>query len=323
MRALREDQSDQSAVIAAAPVDVGTAIAAFIASLRDARGASDHTVRAYAGELQRFLAWLPGQGFAGGTAAIDAVLLRAYVADRAAAADLAPASTARLIACLRAFCRFCARTGRRTGDPSALLRGPRVRRALPHWLEPDDIMRLLAAPQGDDEAALRDRAILETMYSTGVRVSELVGLDDADIDVQAGSCVVRGKGRTERLGLLGGPALAALAAYRERRDAVHGPGEAARGVFLSVRHRRSGGRRLNTRDVARILLGHLIAAGLSTRTTPHTLRHSFATHLVQAGADIRSVQELLGHASLSTTAIYTHLSVDALREVYRKAHPRA
>jgi integrase/recombinase XerC len=205
----------------------------------------------------------------------------------------------------------------------ALLRGPRQRRALPHWLEPDEITALLAAPHGGDEAAVRDKALLETLYSTGMRVGELVAVNDADLDPAAGTCLIRGKGRKERLGLLGGPALAALAAYRLRRDAIHGGGAPDRGTFLSVRARHRGGRRLTDRDVRRILLRYLVACDLSRKITPHTLRHSFATHLVQAGADIRSVQELLGHASLSTTAIYTHLSLDALREVYRKAHPRA
>ncbi len=301
----------------------GQAAAAFAAHLRDARNASPHTLRAYARELATLVAWLaaeapdvlaPGQ-LTGGT-------LRAFVASRAAA-GLAPASTARLVACLRAFCRFLAASGRIDGDPSALLRGPRARRRLPHWLEPDEIVRLLAAPSGDGEAARRDRAILETLYSTGMRVGELVAVNDPDVDLAAGTVRVRGKGRKERLALLGGPARAAFASYVELRDRIHGSGGTDHGTFRSVAAKRGGGRRLSDRDVRRILARHLLTAGLSGKTTPHTLRHSFATHLVQAGAGIREVQELLGHASISTTSIYTHLSLDALREVYRQAHPRA
>jgi integrase/recombinase XerC len=293
--------------------DLPAARAAFIDHLTRGRDASPHTVRAYAGELDRLIAW------AGDRATCDAAALRAYAASRAAG-GLAPASLARLAACLRAFTRWGVRTGRLAGDPAALLRGPRRRRTLPHWLEPDDVARLLAAPSGDDEAALRDRAILETLYAAGLRVGELVAMDDADLDLAGGTLRIHGKGKIERLGLLGPPAVAAVMAYRACRNSLHPPGAA---TFVSVRAKRSGGRRLATRDVARILRRHLIAAGLSTRTTPHTLRHSFATHLVQAGADLRAVQELLGHASIGTTAIYTHLSLDVLREVYRRAHPLA
>ncbi len=322
MHHLRQAEPDRALTRA----DVGPwdqAAAAFAAHLRDARNASPHTLRAYIRELATFSAWLTAEApdvtapsqLSGGT-------LRAFVAARAAE-GLAPASTARLVACLRAFCRFLAATGRIDGDPSALLRGPRARRHLPHWLEPDEVVRLLAVPEGDSEAARRDRALLEVLYSTGMRVGELVAADDPDVDLGAGTVRVRGKGRKERLALLGGPARAAFAAYVEVRDRMHGSGESDRGTFLSIAAKRGGGRRLSDRDVRRILARHLLTAGLSGKTTPHTLRHSFATHLVQAGAGIREVQELLGHASISTTAIYTHLSLDALREVYRQAHPRA
>lgn len=295
---------------------------AFLAQLRDAQGASPHTLRAYAREIAGFVHWCAEAQGATTVAAVDGTRLRRFLAHRASA-HLAPASLARLVAVLRAFGRFLATSERLPANPAGLLRAPRQRRKLPHWLEREEIERLLAAPAGSDEAACRDRAILEVLYSSGMRVGELVALDDAHCDCIGGVAVVRGKGRKERLALLGAPAVRALEAYRRLRDQAHGPGRAERGVFLSVRTpRRRGGRRLSTRDVHRILRRALLLAGLSTRTSPHTLRHTFATHLLQAGADIRAVQELLGHASLNTTQIYTHLTMDVLAAIYRQAHPR-
>jgi integrase/recombinase XerC len=316
---------------------IAAAVTAFVAHLRDGRQASMHTVRGYSRELEELLGWLRRE--ADDLLTIDQLspgTLRRYVAARAAGgeakgmdsagpAGLAPASIARLVSCLRAFGRFLALSERLPASPAAALRTPRVRRALPHVLEPAEVEALLAAPQGDDEVACRDRAIFEVLYSAGIRVGELVSLDDRRLDLAAGVVTVRGKGRKERLAMLGGPARAALERYRRLRDQVHGPDPAGdRGVFLSAKAgKRHGGKRLADRDVRRILAHHLAAAGMSPRTTPHTLRHSFATHLLRAGADIREVQELLGHASLNTTQIYTHLTIEALRAVYDEAHPRA
>ena len=170
---------------------------------------------------------------------------------------------------------------------------------------------------GDSRAARRDRAILEMLYSTGMRVGELVALTDERLDRFGGVATLRGKGRKERLAPIGAPAVAALEAYQLTRDAAHGRAR-ARATFLSLR-----GKPLADRDVRRILARAIKIAGIAPKTSPHTLRHTFATHLLRAGADIRAVQELLGHASLNTTQIYTHLSLTALREVYAKAHPRA
>jgi integrase/recombinase XerC len=308
---------------------------AFIAHLRDARQASIHTLRAYQHELTIWLTWCQKQQTdAMPVTQLDAMMLRLYLADRAAGSlesstpTTAPsaATLARSVAALRAFGKFLATSERLGGNPAALLRSPRVRRKLPHYLETHDLEALLNAPQGEDEAANRDRAILETLYSTGMRVGELVSLNDRNIDVIGGIALVRGKGRKERLAPLGAPAVRALEMYRRQRDELHGRGTDTRGVFLSVvsaKRGTGGGRRLSDVDVRRLLQRHLRACGLSTKTTPHTLRHSFATHLLHAGADIRAVQELLGHSSLNTTQIYTHLTIDALRAVYRKAHPRA
>ena len=284
-----------------------------------AKASSLHTQRAYVRELTGLGRWLAEVHPSITTSStLDHGLLRGYLADRAAS-GLAPASTARLAACLRSFGRWLAVTERVPANPAALLRAPRVKRSLPVFMETPDLELLLAAPTGDDEAPVRDRAMLEVLYSTGMRVGELVGSDDRDYDLIGGVVRVRGKGRRERLAPLGRPALAALRTYRSLRDRVHGvDATKARGTFLSL-----NGLRLYDRDVRRILQKHLLTAGLSSKIHPHTLRHSFATHLLQAGADIRAVQELLGHKSLNTTQIYTHLTIEALREAYAKAHPRA
>ncbi len=317
------------------------AISTFIAHLRDIRQASVHTQRAYTRELADFLAWSQRDGSEKTVSEIEPLLLRGFIAHRAPL--LSRTSLARTVAVLRSFGKFLVSSERLLANPASLLRSPRAERKLPHYLERDEIARLLASPEGHDERALRDRALLETLYSTGVRVSELVGLDDRDCDLIGGVAVVRGKGRKERLALLGQLAIAALEAYQRERDRVHGRDSASlhgrdsasvknsagkkakkpRGVFLSIATvNRHGGQRLADRDVRRILALHLTLTGLSPKSSPHTLRHTFATHLVQAGADIRAVQELLGHASLNTTQIYTHLTIDALREVYDRAHPR-
>lgn len=293
---------------------LGAAVEAFLAQLRDARNASPHTIRGYANDLSGVVAAF---GADADTASLDARRLRDHVAGRAAA-GLAPASLARLVAAIRSFGRWLALTGRAGASPAGLLRAPRQGRKLPRWLEPEEIERLLQAPQGDGFAPVRARAVLETLYSTGMRVGELCGLDDGRLDLLGGVAVLRGKGRKERLAPLGAPAIRALEAWRLVRDAAFGRGGRDAAVFRGTR-----GGRLDQREVRRILADAITEAGLAGRTTPHTLRHSFATHLLRAGADIRSVQELLGHASLATTQIYTHLSIDDLREAYRRAHPRA
>lgn len=304
------------------------AIDAFLSHLRDARQSSPHTLRAYAHELAIFLEWSLSEQPAGCTVAdLTPLLLRHWLAARVGQErGPAPATLARTVAALRAFGRFLAVTERLMANPAVLLRSPRVGRKLPHYLESRDIEALLSAPAGVDEQALRDRAILEMLYSTGMRVGELVAIEDRHLNLIGSVVLLRGKGRKERLAPLGAPAVRAFEQYQVARDREHGRSVSGRASFLScgtAKYHSGGGRRLSTRDVGRILSRHLAAAGLSPKTSPHTLRHSFATHLVQAGADIRAVQELLGHSSLNTTQIYTHLTIEALREVYRKAHPRA
>lgn len=244
--------------------------------------------------------------------------LRGYVA-ALHEAGYARSSIARKLASLRSFYRFAQRQQMCDSNPAKPLRNPRAQRKLPHFLTSDEIGKLFKAPSSRDALGLRDRAILETMYSAGLRVSEVVGLNDGDLDFEDAIARIRGKGRKERLAPLGRFALEALRDYLRTRKLAP---DAATGRAASTFVNRFGNR-LTTRSVGRMLEKYIVLTGLDSRTSPHTLRHSFATHLLDRGADIRSVQELLGHKSLVTTQIYTHLSTANLREVYLKAHPRA
>lgn len=234
-------------------------------------------------------------------------------------AGYARSSIARKLASLRSFYRFAQRQNMADSNPAKPLRNPRGQRKLPHFLTNDEVGRLLAAPSLHERLGLRDHAILETIYSGGLRVSEVVGLNDGDLDFDEGIARIRGKGRKERLSPLGQYAIDALHQYFRQReiDSSEATGRAAP-VFVN-----RFGKRLTTRSVGRMLEKYIQLCGIDSRTSPHTLRHSFATHLLDRGADIRSVQELLGHKSLVTTQIYTHLSTANLREVYLRAHPRA
>ncbi len=231
----------------------------------------------------------------------------------------AKTTVARRLAAVRAFGKFLCRQGVLQINPALALRGPRLDKKLPHFLTLEQVEALLNAPTGFDPLARRDHAILEVLYSAGLRVSELVGLNTEDATLPDGVLVVRGKGKKERLALLGPHAIRALQVWLADREALlaqHGLQSEA--VFLN-----KTATRLTTRSVGRLLEKYLERAGLDPRTTPHTLRHSFATHLLDNGADIRGVQELLGHKSLNTTQVYTHISTKRLQESYDKAHPRA
>ncbi len=228
-------------------------------------------------------------------------------------------TVARKMSCLRTFFRFLGRRGLVKQNPAKAMRTPRREKRLPSFLDEKEIAALLAAPQGDAFDTLRDRAILEVLYSGGLRVSELSGLDLHALDLGQGVARVLGKGRKERLALLGGPAVAALREYLDaRRDLLSHLERETEAVFLN----RLGGR-LDVRSVRRLLDKHVTAAGIGKAVSPHTLRHSFATHLLNRGMDLRSVQELLGHASIATTQIYTHVTTARLKEVYDRAHPHA
>lgn len=295
------------------------AVTRFLQYLRVERNASELTIKSYREDLAALAAYLAhAHGRQVKASAITTLDLRGYVASLHEA-NYAKTTIARRLASMRSFFRFGQREGWTNTNPAKPLRTPRKPRELPHFLSSEDLARLLDTPPANKPLGLRDRAMLETLYSAGLRVSELVGLNDDDVDHAAGIVRVRGKGRKERLAPLGSFAQKALGRWLEKRKLAPALArQPSRPVFTN-----KFGKRLTTRSVGRLLEKHLQVARLDRRTTPHTLRHSFATHLLDRGADIRSVQELLGHKSLSTTQIYTHLSTAGLRKVYEKAHPRA
>ncbi len=296
------------------------AFAEFLRHLALERNASPHTVKAYREDLAQALDFFRGRLSQQNPAPdrLTTRLLRAYLAwlhDQ----GYAKTTLSRRVSAVRSWCRFMCRQGVLSANPADGLRGPRQDKRLPHFLSVEDVSRLIDAPPADTPLGLRDRALLETLYSAGLRVSELTGMNVEDVDLAEGLATVRGKGRKERLALLGPPALAALRRWLESRGAVTGAlSRPQPALFLN-----KNGTRLSSRSVGRLLEKYLKQAGLDPRTSPHTLRHSFATHLLDNGADIRSVQELLGHRSLSTTQIYTHVTTTRLQESYDKAHPRA
>lgn len=291
----------------------------FLRYLQVERNSSDLTIKSYREDLTSLTEYLTEAfGHDPKPSEITPIDLRGYVA-ALHEAGYAKSSVARRLASLRSFFRFCQREGIVDNNPAKPLRNPRRDRKLPHFLSTEEIGKLLDAPPATKSLGLRDRAILETMYSAGLRVSETVGVNDEDLDFENGLVRVRGKGKRERLAPLGSYASRAVKRWvQERKLSPKEPKGGTAPVFTN-----KFGRRLTTRSVGRLLEKHLQHAGLDTRTTPHTLRHSFATHLLDRGADIRSVQELLGHKSLITTQIYTHVSTAGLREAYEKAHPRA
>lgn len=296
-----------------------TAIESFQRYLRIERNASPLTLKSYSEDLESLQIYFREQvGTLPEPRDTHIGQLRGYVS-YLHACGYARSTIARRLACLRTFFRYCSREGLCESNPAKALRTPRGGRKLPHFLTSDQISKLLETPPANTPQGLRDRAMLETTYSAGLRVAELVGLNLSDWDRDAGVVRVRGKGRKERIAPVGSYATKALDRWLEvRRPDPTAPVQHHDAVFLN-----RFGRRLTTRSVGRMLEGHLQAAGLESRTTPHTLRHSFATHLLDGGADLRSVQELLGHKSLTTTQIYTHVSTRRLRETYEKAHPHA
>lgn len=294
-------------------------IGQFLRFLDVERNASDLTIKSYREDLFDLADFITEEGRK--TIAprdVTPTHLRSYVA-ALHDAGYAKTSIARKLASLRSFYRYAQRQGIADSNPAKPLRNPRGGRKLPHFLTDEEVLKLLNAPSKSDTMGLRDRAILETMYSAGLRVSELVGLCDGDIDFEEGTIRVRGKGRKERFGSLGKFASQALQYYFRVRHRSEKENDARKGATFVNRY----GNRLTTRSVARMLEKYIQVTGLDTRTSPHTLRHSFATHLLNAGADIRSVQEMLGHKSLITTQIYTHISTTNLKEAYAKSHPRA
>ena len=294
-------------------------IAQFLNYMRVERGASDYTVKSYREDLIAAADYFSEEdGTCPAPASITAVELRGFLS-ALHEAGYAKTSIARKLASLRSFYRYGQREGWASSNPARALRNPRKGRSLPHFLTTEEIGTLLSAPPPESPMGIRDRAILETMYSGGLRVSEVVGLSDADVDLAQEILLVKGKGRRERLSPLGSYATRALKAWLRLRKLSPGEKQGREAPVFTNRF----GTRLTTRSVGRMLEKYLKETGLDRRTSPHTLRHSFATHLLDRGADIRSVQELLGHKSLVTTQIYTHVSTANLRAAYEKAHPRA
>jgi integrase/recombinase XerC len=296
------------------------ALAEFLRYLGLEKNASGNTIKSYREDLTQALEFFRGRLGERSPAAsqLTTRLLRAYLA-WLHEQGYARTTVARRMAAVRSWCRFLCRQGTLSANPAVGMRTPRQEKKLPHFLSEDALSRLLEMPPAGTLLGERDRAILETLYSAGLRVSELTGLDVDDLDLDGGLAKVRGKGRRERLAVMGKQALAALGRWQKWRAALmERRSRPQPALFLN-----KNGTRLSSRSVGRLLQKYLAQSGLDPRTSPHTLRHSFATHLLDRGADIRSVQELLGHRSLATTQIYTHVTTSRLRDSYHKAHPRA
>lgn len=287
----------------------------FVTYLRVDRNLSPNTVVAYSSDLASFLAWASREGVH--VLDADHRRLRRYLAelDRA---KYAKRTIARRLAAVRSFYRFCVMRGYTTGSPAAVLATPRLPRQLPGVAPARLIEDLIEAPDATTPLGIRDRAILELLYATGVRVSELSGLDLGDVDLPGGTMRVMGKGSRERIVPVHPMAVRRLREYLES-----GRAELARPASGSALFLNRQGTRLAAGGIRRMLERYLVTLSASAQVTPHDLRHSFATHLLEGGADLRTVQELLGHVALSTTQIYTHVSTKHLRDVHKGAHPRA
>lgn len=286
------------------------------------KNASPNTVRAYERDLMGLVDWLEERGLASGPeddavwAHLGRPQLRQWLAHRHGTAS--PATVMRKLASVRMFFRWLVRQEVLEKNPAALLSTPKQKKRLPKALPVEEVFALVEAPAGPEVLKVRDRAILELLYSGGLRVSEATGLNLRDLDLRSGTARVMGKGRKERLVPVGRKAADALAEWLRRRGELVKPGQETPALFLNHR-----GGRLTARSVARRLDRAVLEAALARNVSPHALRHSFATHLLGSGLDLRSIQELLGHASLSTTQRYTAVSVEQLMQVYDRAHPRA
>ncbi|MCK2021308.1 site-specific tyrosine recombinase XerD [Microbacterium sp. kSW2-24] len=282
------------------------------------RGLSDHTVSAYRRDLDGYIAWLSEQGVTD-TSEVTAQVIGRFIEERSSEVP-PPAATslARLQSSVRGWHRYLAREGIEQDDPSGRLRPPKAPRRLPKALTIDQVERLLQAPPSEEPIGIRDRALLELLYATGARVSEAVGLDVDDL-AHGDVLRLRGKGSKERIVPIGSFARDAVDAYLTRvRPGLATKGRASARLFLGAR-----GAPLSRQSAWLVIRSAAERAQITAEVSPHTLRHSFATHLLQGGADVRVVQELLGHASVATTQIYTHVSVDTLRDIYATSHPRA
>lgn len=282
----------------------------FINYLKIEKNASRHTITNYLIDLKAFSSFLQDKDIA----AVDHLMLRRFLADMRGRA-YSKRTVARKLASLRSFFKFLFREGHIKSNPITVITSPKLDKKLPKFLDVDKVTKLILTPDTKTDKGLRDRAIMETLYSTGIRVSELVGLDEADMDFISGVIKVLGKGSKERVVPIGEEAISAVRKYISSRPKRAKDKDA---VFLNSR-----GGRLTDRSVRRVIDKYIRACSIQEKISPHSLRHSFATHLLDRGADLRSVQELLGHMNLSTTQIYTHITMERLKSVYDKAHPRA
>jgi tyrosine recombinase XerC len=288
----------------------------FLHVLAHGRSLSEHTLKAYAQDLSELASFLEDWGVTE-PSQITTRHIRQYLAELDER-ELASASLQRKLSSMRTFFKDLLSDGFIEQDPSVGLRKRRTGRYLPGVLSMKEAEALMAAPDRTTMPGLRDAALFEVMYSAGTRAAETVGLDRSNLDLSRGLVRIFGKGKKERLGALGSFATQALTEYLSDTRRPQPKLSATEAIFLG-----RNGTRLTTRSLERIVAKHALTAGIPRRVTPHTLRHSFATHLLDRGADLRAVQELLGHAHLTTTQIYTHVSIERLREVYDKAHPRA
>ena len=289
----------------------------FIAFLQFERGLADNTVDSYRRDLRQYFSFLRSNRIKL-EAAVPADIRRFIESLELASGPLADATVARKISTLKSFYKFLYREGISTGDPVAAIAATRKGRRLPTVLNHGEIRSLLRQADGTNPVKLRDRAMLELLYGAGLRVSELTGLLMGDIDVEGGYVRCTGKGSKERMLPIGEPAVGAVCAYLSRGRPLLGEGLKSDHLFLN-----RYGRGLTRQSVHRIIAAYARDAGLKKTVTPHTLRHSYATHLLAGGADLRSVQEMLGHADVATTQLYTHLSRQRLRDIYLDSHPRA
>lgn len=291
------------------------AIEQFLRYLNIEKNASLHTISNYQRDIQQFREFLDKRDI-DSWEDVKPTQIRAYLAQMQQGA-LAKSSRARRLSTLKSFFKFLLREDYIENNPVIGISAPKKDKKLPAFLDKQSVIKLLEAPPADSLSGLRDRAILETLYSSGLRVSELVGSNIPDIDFIAEAVKVRGKGKIERLAPLGRPAIMAIRRYLEKRD------QELKVVDRKVVFANKFGGRLTARSVQRMVARYMKQVSSQNNLSPHTLRHTFATHLLSAGADLRAVQELLGHKSIATTQIYTHITPERLKKVYDKAHPRA
>ena len=297
-------------------------IIAFASYLDIERNLSAHTRKSYVSDLKQFCAYLRASSNNADwdIAAVDVFTIRGFIRSLHHA-KLKKVTMARKLAALRAFYKYLLREGRAALNPAELVQTPTPEKYVPRFLSVDEVLAVLNLPVTDEPLAWREKAIMELFYSAGIRLSELAGLNIEDIDFRQGLAKIRGKGRKERIVPVGKPALASLQTYLQHRKESWGAMAGNNGdepLFINTR-----GGRLTVRSVARVVDRMVVKSGINRKISPHALRHSFATHMMDAGADLRAIQELLGHQSLSTTQKYTAVSISKLMEIYDKAHPKA